>query len=66
LLGYVGGGAPVSLDPLGVFPTVATSFPPNRRPPKDAPEGTVWFGGPVDQATATLVIRGATLVDCHA
>jgi Domain of unknown function (DUF4279) len=40
---------------------VATSIPPNRHPPKGAPEGTVWFGGPVDEATATFAVRGDAL-----
>jgi hypothetical protein len=40
---------------------VATSSPPNHHPPKGTPEGTAWFGGPVDEATATLAIRGDAL-----
>jgi hypothetical protein len=32
-----------------------------RKPPADAPEGTVWFGGPVDRFTVTLRIYGEEL-----
>lgn len=40
---------------------MASSSAPDRYPPKDAPGGTVWFGGPVDQAKITLRIFGAQL-----
>jgi hypothetical protein len=33
-----------------------------RTPPVGAPEGTVWFGGPVDRFKVTLRIRGEDLV----
>lgn len=32
-----------------------------RRPPPDGPEGTVWFGGPVDRFSITLRIFGDEL-----
>jgi hypothetical protein len=33
-----------------------------RRPPVGAPEGTFWFGGPVDRFKITLRVRGEDLV----
>jgi hypothetical protein len=40
---------------------VASAFPPNIYPPAGAPDGTVWFGGPVDEAIATFTVRGNDL-----
>jgi hypothetical protein len=40
---------------------VASSSAPDQYPPKGAPEETVWFGGPVDQAKVTLRIFGEQL-----
>lgn len=37
-------------------------LPISRTPPAGAPEGTVWFGGPVDRFTITLRVRGEDLV----
>jgi hypothetical protein len=34
---------------------------PKKHPPNDAPEGTVWFGGPVDEASVTLRFFGDDL-----
>jgi hypothetical protein len=34
---------------------------PRRQPPKGAPEGTVWFGGPVDRCKVTLRVYGDEL-----
>jgi hypothetical protein len=31
---------------------------PRSQPPKGAPEGTVWFGGPVDRCKVTLRVAG--------
>jgi hypothetical protein len=33
----------------------------SRQPPAGAPEGTIWFGGPVDRFKITLRIRGDEL-----
>lgn len=33
----------------------------DRSPPKGAPDGTVWFGGPVDSASVSLRIVGQDL-----
>jgi len=40
---------------------MASSLDPSRFPPQDAPEGTQWFGGPIDQAKVTLRIVGDQL-----
>ena len=34
---------------------------PRPQPPKGAPEGTVWFGGPVDRCKVTLRVYGDEL-----
>jgi len=36
-----------------------------RKPPSGAPEGTVWFGGPVDRFSVTLRIYGEELDPEH-
>src|SRR5215475_15081411 len=36
-----------------------------RTPPSDAPEGTFWFGGPVDRFKVTLRIYGEDLDPDH-
>ncbi len=36
-----------------------------RKPPSGAPEGTEWFGGPVDRFRVTLRISGETLDPDH-
>jgi hypothetical protein len=35
--------------------------PVQRKPPSGAPEGTVWFGGPVDSSKITLRLSGEEL-----
>jgi hypothetical protein len=40
---------------------MGSSSPPDRHPPKDAPAGTVWSGGPVDEAKVTLRLNGDEL-----
>ena len=37
---------------------MGSSSPPDRYPPRDAPAGTVWSGGPVDEAKVTLRVYG--------
>jgi hypothetical protein len=34
---------------------------PKKNPPEGAPEGTAWFGGPVDEASVTLRLFGDDL-----
>src|SRR4051812_48271034 len=40
---------------------MGSSTPPDRHPPKDAPTGTIWSGGPVDEAKVTLRLYGDEL-----
>lgn len=35
---------------------------PRPQPPKDAPEGTVWFGGPIGWFSISLIVRADDLV----
>src|SRR5262245_28206977 len=35
---------------------------PRPQPPKDAPEGTVWFGGPIGWFSISLILRADDLV----
>lgn len=39
--------------------------PISRKPPSGAPEGTVWFGGPVDRWTVALSVHGEELDPDH-
>lgn len=39
--------------------------PISRKPPSGAPEGTVWFGGPVDRWKVTLRVFGEDLDPDH-
>lgn len=40
---------------------VSTKNPISREPPSGAPEGTIWYGGPVDQWKVTLRVFGGDL-----
>ncbi|MBL0159310.1 MAG: DUF4279 domain-containing protein [Bryobacterales bacterium] len=44
---------------------MSTKRPIPREPPADGPEGTVWYGGPVDQWKVTLRVFGDDLDPDH-